>query len=571
MSLDLTYPKIISLFGKHNIPGRTESRAFLGWFLENYYRLEEGESQDAICDGMDDKGVDGIYIDDNLERIVVFQTKLFQSEKKTLGDTALKEFAGSIDQFKSRTTVEHVISTTTNVELRELLKAHDVAGLVEKGFVVVGVFVTNVKSNGDAANYLATRSDVTVFDGGALEAEWVAPGNNLPVHKKIMLSLDGHSAIEYKTTEATVYIAPLLATELIELEGIQSTELFDWNVRKSLGKTKVNKAIAESIGKQEEHKNFVLYHNGLTILAESADLADDKLGIDGYTVVNGCQSLTTLFENKAKLSNELRVITRVIKLSPQSELVAKITRHSNNQNSISARDLQSNSTIQRRLQTEFKARFNGNIFYEIKRGEATSGVVVITNEEAARLLLAFDVQEPWACHQSYRLFDDLHSEIFGRPEVNADRILALDVLREAVQNSLESLKNQLVANYRLTTYFLMYVLRQAIAIDTEGQAFLANPRAVLNDIGVSGLKDAAQAVLSDLVIDLNAELDDRQDKKDPFDHKRELKSPNAVKKLTLEILANYQKGVKRGKSVTFSGEIEAMRKHKTAAKEKATQ
>jgi hypothetical protein len=53
------------------VPGRTEARAFLAWFLEHYYRLEETDAQDAVCDGPDDKGVDGIYVNTNLERIEI--------------------------------------------------------------------------------------------------------------------------------------------------------------------------------------------------------------------------------------------------------------------------------------------------------------------------------------------------------------------------------------------------------------------------------------------------------------------------------------------------------------------
>ena len=89
--------------------------------------------------------------------------------------------------------------------------------------------------------------------------------------------------IEYKTPDATVYVAPVLATELVALAGLQSGELFAWNVRQALGRTKVNKAIADSINEQSEHKNFLLYHNGLTILAEKAEHLEDHLVIDGYT------------------------------------------------------------------------------------------------------------------------------------------------------------------------------------------------------------------------------------------------------------------------------------------------
>ena len=182
-------------------------------------------------------------------------------------------------------------------------------------------------------------------------------------------------------------------------------------------------------------QNFVLFHNGLTVLAEDAKLADGRLTIKGYTVVNGCQSLTTLFENNENISDELRLLTRVIQLSPASDLAAKITRHSNNQNSISARDLQSNSTIQRRLQQEFRQEFDNYFGYGIKRGEVINAQHEITNEEAAKQLLAFDLQQTWSCHQSYKLFDELHGEVFGRKEVTAWRIATLSIilaLRELV-------------------------------------------------------------------------------------------------------------------------------------------
>ncbi|HEY8993227.1 MAG TPA: hypothetical protein VIM71_00965, partial [Lacunisphaera sp.] len=61
MALDTSYPAIATAFGGHAVKGGTESRAFLAWFLENYWRLDETEVFDAVCDGSGDKGVDGIY------------------------------------------------------------------------------------------------------------------------------------------------------------------------------------------------------------------------------------------------------------------------------------------------------------------------------------------------------------------------------------------------------------------------------------------------------------------------------------------------------------------------------
>ena len=153
------------------------------------------------------------------------------------------------------------------------------------------------------------------------------------------------------------------------------------------------------------------------------------------------------------------------------------TRHSNNQNSISARDLQSNSTIQRRLQNDIESRFP-DFFYEIKRGEigANDGSrTTITNEEAARILLAFDVRQPWSCHQSYKLFDELHIAIFARPEVDADRVVGLYQAYFAVLDVLPRVKPEVLGKYRLVQYFLLSLLRMALESDAVGQRFCEGP------------------------------------------------------------------------------------------------
>lgn len=56
-TLLLRYPEVLKLFGVHRIKERTESRQFLAWFLENYYRLDQMEVSDCICDGQYDKGI----------------------------------------------------------------------------------------------------------------------------------------------------------------------------------------------------------------------------------------------------------------------------------------------------------------------------------------------------------------------------------------------------------------------------------------------------------------------------------------------------------------------------------
>lgn len=556
--IDLSYPNVLTLIQTHLKQGRTESRAFLAWFLENYYRLESDAARDSVCDGPDDKGIDGIYVDDNLETIDVFQSKLFQNTKRTLGDPHLKQQAGTLTQFADPENVQSIADTTQNKELSNLIGAEDVPKKLRDGYSVRGVLVTNVNRDPAANAFLARQPNMMLYDAAELQYLYVPLGPTGPMSKPVIFEIGGHAHATYKIDNTKVIIVPLKAVQLIQLDGIASGALFAWNVRQSLGKTKVNKEIGASIEERAEHRNFLLYHNGLTILCESIKERGQKIEVSGYTVVNGCQSLTTLYEHRNHLSDELLILARLIELDPEGQLAAKITHHSNNQNPISARDLQSNSAIQRRLQKEFEQLYPGEIFYRIKRGETTTLPVVIDNQDAARVLLAFDRQEPWTCHQTYKLFDELHAHIFARPEVNAHRIVAFSKVYEAVLQSLYDMQNRLMAEYTLTRYFLLYLLRQALQTDPEGQKFCQDPTPYLQEPnGRERILLSMTKVLKDLIIDLNAELRQRDEAGNSFDYKREFKSPTAIRALERNIIPPYQMAVSRGRALSFAGEWRA--------------
>jgi hypothetical protein len=153
--LDLTYPGILAWIERSNVLGRTESHALLVWFLQNYFRLDEFAAQDAVCDGPDDKGIDAIYVNENLETVFVFQCKLVQNSKRTLGDTQLKEFVGSLGQLSDPRKILEIASSTSNLELSRLLTSENVAQLVTDGFAISGVFVTNIDRDPNAEAYLA--------------------------------------------------------------------------------------------------------------------------------------------------------------------------------------------------------------------------------------------------------------------------------------------------------------------------------------------------------------------------------------------------------------------------------
>lgn len=99
--INLDYPQILELFPQYRDPKRSESASFLIWYLENYYRLDSLAAVDAVCDQPNDKGVDGIFVNDNDKTITIFQSKILQNSKAAIGDSSLRTFVGTLTQFES--------------------------------------------------------------------------------------------------------------------------------------------------------------------------------------------------------------------------------------------------------------------------------------------------------------------------------------------------------------------------------------------------------------------------------------------------------------------------------------
>ncbi len=554
-TVDLSYLALLELIAPYQPKARTESRAFLAWYLENVYRLDQMAAQDTVCDGPDDKGVDGIYVDDIGSRLDVFQARTVQSDDKAVGDTQIKEFAGTLTQFATPESIQEIQQATTNRELRSLLERNSIAQRVGEGYDVRGVFVTNALTDPSATKYIEnTGANIVVRDRRYIQGAYVPAGHAPLARASFTLHVFGFDVADYKVGQARVIVAPLLASELISMEGVQSGDIFDYNVRQYLGRTNVNKDIEKSVRDPSEHQSFLLYHNGITVVAESVDTTrDGQITIADYVVVNGCQSVSVFWERQSDLSDDLRILGRIIQLDRSSQLMHAITHHSNNQNGIKPRDFQSNNPIQLRLRNEFAERFPDEVFYQISRGEESQLPAVIDNELAARILLAFDLRAPWTSHQTYKLFDELHSAIFARPEVTADRILALHSIYQVVEDALGELDNKLLATYTLTRFFLVFLIREALDTDPLGQKFIAAPASVVSTADDrSRLKHCVGEILRDLIVDLNAEVQDREESGKPFDFKRDLKSESAVRELARDIETSYVKAVRRGRAPSFT-------------------
>ncbi len=545
----LNYPNLKPMLGPFEEKGRGESIAFLNWFLENIFRLEPIDADDAICDRPNDRGIDGIYVDHTLETIFILQTKLKQ-KVGTTGDAPLRELAGTVTQFDTADSVQALLDGGGNAELKAVLERNGIKGLVAKGYRVVGAFICNRNVDANGQEFISQAGNIIAFDPDRIASEFIDIDKEGGVAGQFVFDASYVAPMELQTGDvAKSFILPVQALELVEMEGIDDGTLFSQNVRLSLGNTKVNKALGQSVGDQTEHQNFPLYHNGVTILCDNAELADEKLTISNYVVVNGAQSISTFKKTKAQLSENLRVLAKVVQLNDAS-LSRKITVNSNNQNAIKPRDLKATNDVQLRLREEFKDVHEGKYELEIKRGQPQAeGTVLITNEEAGRLLLAFDLMEPETCHQVYKLFDDKYAEIFARPAVNAQRVIFLHLLMEKVKEAATEIEYQPLSKYGLTRFFLLSVVSELVQADEYGSEVFKNPIGLFESDTLGKFCDAIREILSAIVVDLNYEV---KELGEAFDYKGDFKSPVKLRELRAKLLRSFEKDVARKKAESLA-------------------
>src|SRR5690606_22832559 len=160
-----------------------------------------------------------------------------------------------------------------NQELKNVLKRNNIIGMVSKGYKVVGVFVCNRAVDNNGKEFLNQHPAIEIFDRDRISSEFIDIDAEGGVKGSCVVDASYVEPMINQTGEkATTYIMPVQALELVAMEGIEDGILFSQNVRQSLGNTKVNKALRESVLDQTEHPNFPLYHNGVNVLCEEAEL-----------------------------------------------------------------------------------------------------------------------------------------------------------------------------------------------------------------------------------------------------------------------------------------------------------
>lgn len=309
---DLNYANLTGkILPSYIYNGRTESASFLAWFLENILRLNDVDAANAICDGPSDRGIDAVYVDHDSNEVIFIQAKVHQNDAKTIGDPPVRDFAGSVAQFANPELVENAIAENSGSEIAKLLERSEVAERLRDGYSIRAWFVTNssVDQNGVTA---AIATGVVIYDRQAIADRYVEIDAPDVVEGTAEFDVSDNGFLEFSAGDkAKLYLIIARAADFLKLGGISDGSLFAQNVRLSLGNTKVNKDILQTISDQAKHLFFPMYHNGITIICRKVE-PDDKIKITDYVVVNGAQSLSVLNRHKGKVSDDLRLVAKII-------------------------------------------------------------------------------------------------------------------------------------------------------------------------------------------------------------------------------------------------------------------
>lgn len=137
------------------------------------------------------------------------------------------------------------------------------------------------------------------------------------------------------------YVAIVNARRFVEAliedsDGNLRESVFEENVRSFLGnKNDVNAAIQATLKNTEKKSLFSVLNNGITIVAPELTLTPNtkELHLTNYQIINGCQTSSTLQENKLLLTDSVNVVAKFIE-SPENDASSDIIAATNSQSDI---------------------------------------------------------------------------------------------------------------------------------------------------------------------------------------------------------------------------------------------
>lgn len=476
-----------------------DGQRFVAWYLRNIHGLNTVEAKDCITDGANDKQIDAVYINNQDSTIYIIQGKFMSGEyidaepvREVLSSWILVQ---DLDQLQD----------AANLKLK--VKINEISAALDDDYEICFELITTAKLT-DQAQMDADAFSKKLSDGEELNANFVVVDNemlkvkydealnktNNYINFTFQLESGKYLEVELNGTRAVLAAIPL--KDCVNIPGIKDGRLFRKNVRQSLGNSnKVNKGIAKTIKK--EPGDFFFYHNGITAICSKIDIQNGQLTVKDLNIVNGCQSLSTIFSCGEAAKKSYGYILFKFYEMANSEKADKITNSTNSQSAVKARDLRSNDKIVLSIKKNYEQTYP-NGYMVTKRGENVDTTRydaghIIQLTDLGKELIAWHSQRPTLSYSETKIFDIYFNQLFKK-DYPAEDVQALHELHSTVMSRWNpdnpmGLNESLLAMKSYAPFHHLYAISVIFAETSNMSEMVPRPSKVLAQLKKCDMMD----------------------------------------------------------------------------------
>lgn len=214
-----------------------------------------------------------------------------------------------------------------------------------------------------------------------------------------------------------VVAAPTFISLLEGQGGNMLSSIFYDNVRDWQGHNSVNSGIANTLKNRESKTRFVFMNNGITVIAKKIRSTGDKILLEDYQIVNGCQTSNVLWNNRAVLDESVLVPLRIV-ATTNEKVVLDIIKATNSQTEVTTAQLLAATDFQKQLEQYLKVQSFEPLFYERRSKQFASASVdrasILTPISLMKAYASIVLEEPHKTTRDFRsIMEKAGTSIFG--------------------------------------------------------------------------------------------------------------------------------------------------------------
>jgi len=474
-----------------------DGQRFVAWYLRRVLLRDDAATRDDITDGADDKQIDAVIVDDTDERVVVVQGKFITTGQ--VDGAPLKEVLGAWMRLQDLPALQKDCNERLKKKIEAVRLALDDDYRVEFELLTTGTLTTaahaDLKAFSETMAEQEFPASLHLIDTEVLQARLAEAEARVLPSLEHTVTLDPSKTLIAELPGARTAIVALPLVECLKFPGIVDGRLFAKNVRQSLGaNNKVNRELKKTIH-SERVRDFFFYHNGITAICDSMTFSEDrsKLTVRGVSIVNGCQSLSTIYTASERIraseAKDAHILFRFYEIADRA-FGDRISINTNSQSAVKARDLRSNDRVMVGLKKAYETRYPDGTFLT-KRGEAApankDADKVIDAATLARMVMSWHCQRPNNAGNEKKLFDEHYKTLF-RTGYPPESMLALQRWLNAIEVAWPNLNmnNELKAGRALVKYHVLFSVAALINAVNKQAALIVAPGATITAIDAAG-------------------------------------------------------------------------------------